>query len=110
MCSGVLRQFWALNRLETRGTLGQQPALLSVARPGRRVITLMQSPRLLRLLWTPQTSERPSSMRGSAKGSAGAHVELRVMAPSSVPHTAGPTAALPLDSPSRPARACTPDG
>ena len=101
--SGVLRQFLALKLLEPRlSTLGQPPALLSIARPGRRVITLMQSPRLLRLLWTPQTSDRSSIMRGSAEGSAGAHVQLRVMAPSSVGRI---RLAQRRRCPSRPARA-----
>ena len=59
-------------------------------------------PGFLRLLWTPQTSERPSSMRGSAKGSAGAHVQLRVMAPSSVGRI---RLAQRRRCPSRPARA-----
>ena len=100
--SGVLRQFLALKLLEPRLGTRWLPTLLSVARPGRRVITLMQSPRLLRLLWTPQTSDRSSIMRGSAEGSAGAHVQLRVMAPSSVGRI---RLAQRRRCPSRPARA-----
>jgi hypothetical protein len=68
------------------------------------------NPRQLRLLWTPQTSDRPlgqSSMRGSAKGSAGAApcAAPRDGAVVRWPQTAGPTAALPLE-----AGVCTPDG
>ena len=53
-------------------------------------------------LSAPQTSERPSSLRGSAEGSAGAHVQLRVMAPSSVGRI---RLAQRRRCPSRPARA-----
>ena len=68
------------------------------------------NPRQLRLLWTPQISDRPlgqSSMRGSAKGSAGAAPCAAPRDGTVVrwPQTAGPTAALPLE-----AGACTPDG
>ena len=68
------------------------------------------NPRQLRLLWTPQTSDRPlgqSSMRGSAKGSAGAAPCAAPRDGTVVkwPQTAGPMAALPLE-----AGACTPDG
>ena len=59
-------------------------------------------PPSFRPLWTPQTSDRPSIMRGSAKGSAGAHVQLRVMAPSSVGRI---RLAQRRRCPSRPARA-----
>jgi hypothetical protein len=67
------------------------------------------NPRLLRPLWTPQTSDRPlgqSSMRGSAKGSAdSAPCAAPRDGANGWPQTAGPTAALPLE-----AGACTPDG